>query len=123
MNPIIKIKRVYEAPEKDDGHRVLIDRLWPRGIKKEAITDWEKELAPTTELRTWFDHQAERWPEFKKRYHAELKKNDYVNSFIKKHKTSKTITLLYASKDEEHSHVSVLRDYLLRLFEHLSTRK
>jgi uncharacterized protein YeaO (DUF488 family) len=119
MKPTIKMKRVYDEAVKEDGQRVLIDRLWPRGIKKEAITDWEKELAPTTELRNWFDHKAERWAEFKIRYNAELKKNAGTGDFIKKHKNSKIITLLYASKDEEHSHVSVLREYLLRLFEHL----
>jgi len=116
MKPIIKVKRVYDELEKEDGHRVLIDRLWPRGIRKEAITDWEKELAPSTELRIWFDHKSDLWPEFKKKYNAELKKNITVASFIKKHKNSKIITLLYASKDEEHSHVAVLRDYLLHMF-------
>jgi uncharacterized protein YeaO (DUF488 family) len=115
MKPVIKIKRVYDEPDGEDGHRVLVDRLWPRGIKKEAITDWEKEMAPSTELRIWFDHKSELWPEFKKKYIAELKKNMIVDSFVKKHKTSKIITLLYASKDEEHSHVSVFRDYLLRI--------
>jgi uncharacterized protein YeaO (DUF488 family) len=115
MKQTIKIKRVYDEALKNDGYRVLVDRLWPRGIKKEAITDWEKELAPSTELRVWFDHKAERWPELKKKYKEELKNNSTIVSFIKKHRSAKIITLLYASKEEELSHVSVLREYMMHL--------
>ncbi len=118
MNPTIHIKRIYEAPQKKDGHRILVDRLWPRGLTKEAaaVEDWEKELAPTTELRTWFGHKPELWPEFQKRYIIELQKNNDIDAFLDKYKTFKTLTLLYANKDEEHSHVLVLRDYLLHSF-------
>ncbi|HEY4150914.1 MAG TPA: DUF488 family protein [Chitinophagaceae bacterium] len=118
MSTTIKIKRVYEQPEKTDGYRVLVDRLWPRGMTKEkaAIEDWEKELAPSPELRTWFGHKPELWQEFQERYKAELKKNEYIDSFVKKHKTSKLLTLLYAGKDEDHTHAVLLKKHLEHLF-------
>jgi uncharacterized protein YeaO (DUF488 family) len=118
MTPTIKVKRVYEDAEKDDGHRILADRLWPRGVSKEkaAIVSWEKELAPSPGLRTWFGHKPELWPEFKKRYKAELQENTFINLFVKKHKNDKVITLLYAGKDEGHTHVLMLREYLEQAF-------
>ncbi len=118
MNPTIQIKRIYEEPKKPDGHRILVDRLWPRGLTKAAaaVEDWEKELAPTTELRTWFGHKPELWKEFQKRYKAELQNNTHVETFLNKYKAFNTLTLLYANKDEEHSHALVLRDYLLHSF-------
>ena len=77
----IKIKRVYEPPDKEDGQRILIDRLWPRGLTKEKakVDEWLKELAPSTELRKWFNHDPEKWKEFQKRYHQELKENKDYN--------------------------------------------
>jgi len=118
MKPTIKVKRVYEDAKKDDGHRILADRLWPRGVSKEkaAIVSWEKELAPSPGLRTWFGHKPELWPEFRKRYKAELQKNTVIDLFVKKHKNDKVITLLYAGKDEEHTHVLMLQEYLEQAF-------
>jgi uncharacterized protein YeaO (DUF488 family) len=118
MKPIIKIKRVYDEPAKGDGDRVLVDRLWPRGMTKEAaaIKEWAKELAPTTELREWFGHDTERWPEFQRRYTSELKKNEAVEAFREEYREAKTLTLIYAAKDELHNHAIVLREYLGRLF-------
>lgn len=118
MKPTIKTKRVYEAPSKEDGVRVLVDRLWPRGMKKEAahIKEWAKELAPTADLRTWFGHDPERWPEFQRKYRAELKKNPAVAPFTEAHKDSKVITLVYGAKDEEHNQALVLQEFLEQAF-------
>ncbi|MBS1575096.1 MAG: DUF488 family protein [Bacteroidetes bacterium] len=117
MKPIINIKRVYEDPSKNDGIRILVDRLWPRGLSKDKadVDEWAKELAPTTALRKWFDHKPERWKEFQKEYIAELKKNKTVDGFIETHKKDKRLTLLYATKDEEHTHALVLQQYLEKL--------
>ncbi|HVU58326.1 MAG TPA: DUF488 family protein [Puia sp.] len=117
MKPIITTKRVYEKPSAKDGVRILVDRLWPRGIKKEEVRAvWAKELAPSTELRKWFDHAVPLWKDFEKRYKAELKKNTAVETFIEEHRHDKQITLLYAAKDEEHNNALVLKDYLEDLF-------
>jgi uncharacterized protein YeaO (DUF488 family) len=114
MKPKINIKRAYEKSVKTDGFRVLVDRLWPRGLTKEkaAIDEWAKDLAPTTELREWFGHEPELWPEFQKKYKAELKKNEAVDQFIEEHKDKKLITLVYGAKDEAHTHALVLQQYL-----------
>ena len=109
-----KIKRVYEDPADADGCRVLIDRLWPRGLSKEEahITEWDKTLAPSNELRKWFGHDVHLWSEFQRRYKEELKKNDAVAAFLEKYKHEKLVTLLYAAKDEEHNNAVVLKDFL-----------
>ncbi|MRG48797.1 DUF488 family protein [Chitinophaga sp. SYP-B3965] len=118
MKPVIKIKRVYDEPSKEDGFRILIDRLWPRGFTKEkaAVDEWAKDLAPSSPLRTWFRHSEALWPEFEKKYLAELKKNAAVGDFIKQHKDKKKITLIFATKDLEHNHAIVLQKYLTGLF-------
>jgi len=118
MKPELLIKRAYERPEKKDGYRVLVDRLWPRGVKKEeaAIDDWQKELAPSTALRKWFGHDPERWNEFQKKYRAELKNNEAVPSFVEAHADRKKITLVYGAKDTEHTHALVLQQYLQAQF-------
>lgn len=111
----IRIKRVYEQADEQDGFRVLVDRLWPRGLtKQKAHVDlWLKEIAPSTELRKWFGHEPEKWPEFQKRYRAELRKNKECTSLLKqeagKHPTT---TLLYGAKDEEHNEAIVLQKFL-----------
>jgi len=112
--PVIKIKRVYESPAKADGLRILIDRLWPRGMKKETahIDLWMKEIAPSTELRKWFHSQPEKWMEFCKLYSAELKKSNGVAEMIAKINEHKTVTFLYASHDEKHNHALVLQKFL-----------
>ena len=114
MATAIRIKRIYDLSVKEDGYRVLVDRLWPRGIKKEAgaFDEWAKDLAPSPDLRKWFDHDPKHWTEFQKRYKAELKANEAVKTFIKAHADKKTITLLYAAKSEEYNHAIVLQDYL-----------
>ncbi|GMV77472.1 MAG: hypothetical protein AMXMBFR79_06070 [Chitinophagaceae bacterium] len=112
---MIYIKRIYEPPEKKDGYRILIDRLWPRGIaKQEAKIDvWVKEIAPSTELRKWFNHDAVKWKEFKEKYQKELKNNlELVHQIKALEKENKTITLLFAAKETEYNNAQVLIDVL-----------
>jgi uncharacterized protein YeaO (DUF488 family) len=120
MPPKIQIKRIYADPAKSDGVRILVDRLWPRGIKKEDAhwEEWAKDIAPSTELREWFGHDPDRWPEFQKRYKAELKHNEATTAFIEKYQQEKTLTLLYAAKDEAHVHAIVLKEWLDHEFAH-----
>ncbi|HET8810799.1 MAG TPA: DUF488 domain-containing protein [Flavobacteriaceae bacterium] len=110
----IKTKRVYEDPAKNDGHRLLVDRVWPRGVSKEdaKLDDWNKEIAPSTELRKWFDHKEERFDEFKKRYKKELEKHKADMKEIAKISKEKTLTLLYGAKDEKMNQAMVLKEVL-----------
>lgn len=110
----IKLKRVYEQPEKDDGLRVLVDRLWPRGLTKEkaAVGLWLKEIAPSTELRKWFAHDPEKWPEFTKRYRDELKHNKPAVNQLKQELKNGPVTILYGAKDTEHNEAVVLLKFL-----------
>jgi len=119
MKTVVKTKSVYEKPLQKDGCRVLIDRLWPRGLTKErvAYNSWVKDLAPSTSLRKWYGHAPELWEDFQKRYKAELKTNDAVEPFVEEHKDDKVITLLYAAKDREHTHALVLQTYLQHQFD------
>lgn len=112
----IKLKRVYDPPAASDGHRVLVDRLWPRGLKKTAakVDEWLRDIAPSNELRKWFGHDVDRWPEFKKRYSAELKASGEVLRDLAKKAKKQTVTLLFGAKDDEHNNAVVLRDYLKR---------
>lgn len=114
---MIHIKRIYEAPSKQDGFRILIDRLWPRGIKKEVanIDKWAKNVAPSTALCKWFGHDPAKWKEFKRKYMDELKENDAVADLLKEIKMNKTATLLYATHNEEFNQAVVLRSYLQNL--------
>lgn len=109
-----KIKRVYEKPDKEDGFRILVDRLWPRGLTKEkaSVDLWLKEIAPTTELRKWFGHDPEKWSDFKEKYTAELKKNNDPVSTLQKKIKEGTVTILYGAKDEAHNEAQVLLDYV-----------
>ena len=111
----IKIKRIYEVPDSGDGYRILIDRLWPRGVSKQnaKLDEWNKELAPSTELRKWFDHTPERFEEFKKRYRDELKSQEVELNRLRTLAKSNDITLLYAAKDEEMNNAIVLRELLM----------
>ena len=112
---MIQIKRVYEELGDDDGHRILIDRLWPRGISKENahIDLWLKEIAPSTELRKWFNHDPEKWEEFKKLYRDELsEKREMVNQIKELEQKHETVTLLYSAKDTEHANAKVLLEVL-----------
>ncbi len=120
--PIIKkrkgmkavIKRVYEKPEEGDGYRILVDRLWPRGLTKEKVAAdlWLKEIAPTTELRKWFVHDPEKWADFKKKYVKEITENKEALSILKGKMKEGKVTILYAAKDEDHNEARVLMDYL-----------
>lgn len=107
----MKIKRVYEKPEKDDGTRILVDRLWPRGLTKEkaAVDLWLKDIAPSTALRKWFNHDPEKWKEFITKYQQELKNNEEPVAILKR-ELDKEVTLLYASKDEQHNEALVLKE-------------
>jgi uncharacterized protein YeaO (DUF488 family) len=112
---MIRIKRVYEASGREDGWRVLVDRLWPRGMKKEAakIDAWMKEAAPSDALRKWFGHNPERWPEFQKKYRAELaKKKDLIAELKKMEKEHGTLTLLFGARDAQHNQAVVLAETL-----------
>ena len=112
---MLRVKRVYDKPEKEDGGRVLVDRLWPRGMKKEAakIDLWMKEVAPSDALRKSFCHDVKKWPEFQKRYHAELKQKKELLVQLKKiEKEHGTLTLLYGAKDTEHNQAVVLAEVL-----------
>ncbi|MEO7031467.1 MAG: DUF488 domain-containing protein [Herbaspirillum sp.] len=113
----IKLKRAYETPEKTDGTRILIDRLWPRGIKKidAEIDQWPKELAPSTELRKWFGHEPERWHEFHQRYAAEVAQHADLLDGLRELAQQGSITLVFAAHDEEHNNAVVIRNLLLGL--------
>lgn len=112
---MIKIKRIYEQPAKEDGFRILVDRLWPRGISKDKakIDLWLREIGPNDDLRTWFSHDPEKWQGFKTKYEAELRtKKELVNKVKEKEKEHGTVTLLYSAKDEEHNQAVALRFFL-----------
>ncbi len=113
----IAIKRVYDEPGKQDGARVLVDKIWPRGIRKNqlAMDAWYKEIAPSTELRKWFHHDPEKWRDFRNRYLGELKQSrELADKLLLEQKHGK-LTLLYAARDESHNHALVLREYLEKL--------
>lgn len=112
----IRIKRVYDPTEEKDGARVLVDRLWPRGLRKEdvAMTLWLKEIAPSSELRTWFRHDPARWTEFGRRYRAELARNEDAVAQLAALSSCGPLTLLYAAHDVAHNHAIVLAAYLRR---------
>lgn len=111
---MIALKRAYEKPAASDGRRVLVDRLWPRGLAKAALKldAWDKDLAPSTGLRTWFGHDPARWTEFKKRYEAELRTHKAELAALKR--SARHLTLVYGAKDEAHTHVLVLKEVLER---------
>jgi uncharacterized protein YeaO (DUF488 family) len=110
----IRVKRVYDPPDKADGTRVLVDRLWPRGLSKEkaAVTLWLKEIAPSPALRKWFGHDPARWTEFTRRYRAELARNDEAVAKVVDLSKRGSVMLLYAAHDTAHNHALVLEAYL-----------
>jgi len=112
----IKIKRVYDKPSEEDGMRILVDRLWPRGLTKQkaAINLWLKDIAPSSELRKWFAHDPKKWTEFRKKYLQELKENKEQISIIKDHLKQGAVTLVYGARDEEHNEAQVLEELLNR---------
>jgi uncharacterized protein YeaO (DUF488 family) len=111
---MLKVKRAYEVAARSDGKRFLVERLWPRGIKKSdlQIDAWLKDVAPSTELRRWFSHDPAKWQEFRRRYSAELERNPQSWQPIIEAARQKTVTLIYSSHDSEHNNAVVLRDYL-----------
>lgn len=111
---MIHIKRAYEEAAPEDGRRFLVDRLWPRGIKKEALPldGWLKEVAPSDELRRWFGHEPERWAEFQRRYAAELDAQPKSWQPLLQAARQGDVTLVYAARDEEHNNAAALRSYL-----------
>jgi DNA-3-methyladenine glycosylase len=110
----VRIKRIYEPPAAEDGYRILVDRIWPRGVSKERakLDLWLKEVAPTAQLRTWFHHEDPKWPEFRRRYRAELDGNPAVAELRALVSEHDRVTLLYSAHDENENQAVVLRDYL-----------
>ncbi len=110
----IKIKRAYDSPSDDDGYRILVDRLWPRGISKEKakVDFWPKELAPSTELRRWYGHDPEKWSEFKSRYFAELDGNPELVNELLEYVRKGTVTFIYSSKEQRLNNAVALKEYV-----------
>jgi uncharacterized protein YeaO (DUF488 family) len=108
---MIKVKRVYDSLEKDDGIRILVDRLWPRGIRRDQVDVWLKDVAPSDELRRWYNHEPDKWEEFKRRYFEELSRNPKVEILLQLIKKGNNVTLLYASKSPYNNAVA-LKEYL-----------
>jgi uncharacterized protein YeaO (DUF488 family) len=112
----VKFKSVYEQPTDSDGSRILVDRLWPRGLTKEKahVDLWLKEIAPSTELRQWFGHDPEKWKSFRGRYETEIRNNDDLIGMLRDIAKEGTVTLLYGARDEKHNEALVLKQYLER---------
>ncbi len=116
---LLGIKRIYDKAGITEGKRVLVDRLWPRGVKRSTsnIDVWLKDVAPSTELREWFSHDPEKWEEFKERYRKELKGSKAFEELVKMARES-DITLIYSSKDEEHNNAEVLQEEIQKSLSH-----
>ena len=114
-SPNVRLKRAYEQPSSEDGTRVLVDRLWPRGVRKTSasIDFWVKDVAPSTELRKWFGHDPIRWDEFQRRYQAELARHPDALEELRALAKGGRLTLVYAARDELHNEAIVLRDLLI----------
>jgi uncharacterized protein YeaO (DUF488 family) len=111
----IRIERIYDNPKEVDSFRILVDRLWPRGLSKDKVKVdlWQKDIAPSNSLRKWFGHDETKWDEFKRRYFKELdKKRDSVNTVIEKAKEQHSVTLLYATKEEKFNNAVALKEFL-----------
>ena len=114
---MIETKRIYDKPKKSDGFRILVDRLWPRGMAKDKakVDLWLKDIAPSNKLRKWFSHDVKKWPEFQNRYNKELEsRKELINKINDIEKENKTITLLFSAKDTSHNNAVILRAYLKR---------
>jgi uncharacterized protein YeaO (DUF488 family) len=112
---MLKLKRIYEAPDSSDGYRILVDRVWPRGISKERahIALWLKEIGPSTALRKWFGHDPWRWPEFQKRYRTELRDQpELIEQIERLEREHGVVMLVYSARDEQHNQAVVIRDFL-----------
>jgi uncharacterized protein YeaO (DUF488 family) len=113
-NPRLQVKRVYDAPARSDGCRVLVDRIWPRGLSKAAakLDAWIKDVAPSADLRKWFDHEPSRWASFKRRYFRELDEQGEALAQLLEACSGRTLTLLFAAKDSAHNNAVALKEYL-----------
>ena len=112
---MLKLKRIYDGAEPSDGYRILVDRIWPRGMSKQkaGVDLWLKEIAPSDALRKWFAHDPERWMEFQRRYRGELRKQKALTDGVKElEKKHRTVTLIYSARDERHNQAVALRAYL-----------
>jgi uncharacterized protein YeaO (DUF488 family) len=111
---MITIKRVYDSPSKEDGKRILVDRLWPRGIRKDKalIDEWLKDIAPSNELRKWFSHDPSKWNEFKKRYRKELESKFSLLEQIKKEVKTKNVTFVFSARDTRYNNAVALKEIL-----------
>ena len=116
----VRLKRVYDSPSADDGYRVLVDRLWPRGISRGRahLDAWEKDLAPSEDLRTWFAHEPSRFDEFRRRYVEELRQHRATIADLRRHAREGVLTLVYGAKDTEHNDAVVLADVIRRGMRH-----
>lgn len=112
----IKLKRIHDETHADDGRRILVDRIWPRGISKQraALDDWMKDIAPSTELRKWFGHRSDRWEEFRQAYLEELDQQGEQLAELARLANEETVTLLFAAKDESRNNAVVIREWLTR---------
>lgn len=112
----IQTKRIYTAPSNQDGTRILIDRVWPRGVSKASaqIDFWAKSLAPSTALRKWYQHDIDKWDEFRSRYHKELDNNDAAFGELRPYLDGETVTIVYAAKETTYNNAEAFREYLLR---------
>lgn len=119
----VKVKRVYDPAERGDGVRILVDRLWPRGIAKERVDLWIKDVAPSNALRKWFHHDERKWADFAARYRKELSRNDAAVAGLRAAVKGKTATLLYGAKDETHNQAVVLQAFLKRPSKKKAARK
>lgn len=111
---VIKLKRAYEKPSRKDGERILVERLWPRGMTKQTarVDLWLKEVAPSAELRKWFAHDTEKWAEFCKRYRSELKQKTEMIEVLKNKAKTATITFVYSSRDTDHNSALLLKEFV-----------
>lgn len=121
----VQLKRIYEPPQKSDGYRVLVDRVWPRGLSKDAaqIDLWMKDIAPSTALRKWFNHDPARWVGFQEKYRAELRELGDKLDELRARAKKEPVTLLYGAKDTEHNQAVVLRDVLAERRSGSATRR
>ncbi len=114
MMMMIRVKRAYDSVEKDDGVRILVDRLWPRGLKKEQLSlyTWLRDVAPSDDLRKWFGHEPARWEEFKERYFSELDQKQDALKPLSKAALDGNVTLIYAAQDKEYNNAVALKEYM-----------
>jgi uncharacterized protein YeaO (DUF488 family) len=114
LNLMLKLKRVYEEPSREDGFRILVERLWPRGLSKgrASVNLWLKDVAPSPELRKWFGHDPARWEQFRERYWVELRQKEDLVSLLRQKGKDGTVTLVYAARDEQHNSAVALKKFL-----------